>query len=116
MSLLAWTLLAGQYWAAAALICCAVPLGWVLHRPAMEQMEAAFCRGGLARLGQAIRDESGVRTSGTELLSLLASGSVVTQSAVQLNLVRGADGAKLTWHSLPPPGETPGFWIGSWHR
>jgi len=115
-SLLAWALFAGQYWGAAALVCCAVPLGRVLHRPAMQQMEAAFGQDGLARLAQFIRDESGVRATGVELLSLLTSGSVVTQSAVQLHLVRRADGAELRWHSLPPPSETPGFWIGTWHR
>lgn len=115
-SLLAWALFAGQYWGAAALVCCAVPLGRVLHRPARQQMEAGFCRDGVARLATFIRDESGVRASGVELLSLLTSGSVVTQSAVQLHLVRRADGAELTWHSLPPPSETPGFWIGTWHR
>ena len=115
-SLLAWALFAGQYWGAAALICCAVPLGRVLHRPARQQVEAAFCRDGLGRLAQFIRDESGVRATGVELLSLFTSGSVVTQSAVQLHLLRRADAAELAWHSLPPPSETPGFWIGTWHR
>lgn len=115
-SLLAWTLFAGQYWGAAALVCCAVPLGRVLHRPARQQTEAAFDRDGLARLAQFIRDESGIRASGVELLSLLTRGSIVTESAVRLHLVRRADGAELTWHSLPPPSETPGFWIGTWHR